>query len=310
MMKNSTENKVIREPDEEAIRAFLLGRLDGDAQANFEAELIGSDQLDARVRQAEFYLADDFVAERLDRFDRQRFMKNFLLTEERRRTWLVSGALHDRFSRGANRFEISRDVSSWAEVFTLRRLAWKFAFAITVLLLLFGSAWLVTKEPNLVKKIIPKRVWRRAPAVPTPQEANHPVNTAPASHQQSESSLPEHESSPPNAGTAPLPVVATVNLAAEIQAGNPELSVIKLGDATSGVVRFRLSFAGDRSQPLRIDIEKSDGQVVFSGETLPVANAAAGTIDFDVSVSALKAGDYQIRLTGGSQQTRYQFRVE
>ena len=89
----ATENKGIQPLSDEAIRAFLLGRLDAEAQANFEAELIGSDQLEARVRQAELYLTDDFVGHRLDRFDRQRFMKSFLLTAERRRTWLVSNAL-------------------------------------------------------------------------------------------------------------------------------------------------------------------------------------------------------------------------
>src|SRR4029450_865153 len=123
----ATENKGIQALSDEAIRAFLLGRLDAEAQANFEAELIGSDQLDARVRQAELHLADDFVGHRLDRFDRQRFMKSFLLTAERRRTWLVSNALYERFSSGrAKTFEVPRTGSSWSDVFALRRFPWKF----------------------------------------------------------------------------------------------------------------------------------------------------------------------------------------
>ena len=302
----ATENKGIQPLSDEAIRAFLLGRLDADAQANFEAELIGSDQLEARVRQAELYLTDDFVGHRLDRFDRQRFMKSFLLTAERRRTWLVSNALYDRFSSGrAKTFEIPRSGSLWADFFAFRRLAWKFAFAVTILLLLFGSAWLVKKESKLVDKIIPRRILRRAPAVPTPQEAHHPVNTAPRDHQQSESSPAQHESSLPDSGAAPPEVVAMITLFSDTQAA------IKLPGAASGVVRFQLTFAGDRSQPLRIEIKTVEGQAVFTGEA-PAVSQQSGTIDFDVPVSSFKADDYRVTVgsEGGQVSARYNFRVQ
>jgi hypothetical protein len=307
-MKMARENQTTPEPNDAAIRAFLLGRLDADEQASFEARLMSSDRLDARVRQAEFHLADEFVRERLDRFDRQRFAKNFLLTDERRHTWLVSSALHDRFS--PERAKTLVGSGSWTGLFVFPRLAWKLVFAATVVLLLFGSVWLVRKKPDLVKNIIPRLVPRRPPAVSTPREANHPVNTAPSDHQQSESSLPEHESSLPGAVTPSPAVVATVTLSSDIQAGNAEVPAINLAGATAGVVRFQLSFTGDRSQSLRIEIERSDGEVVFAGETPPVTTPAAGTIDFDVPARGLKSGDYQIQLTGAAQRTRYQFRVE
>src|SRR6185436_3071703 len=85
-------------PTDEVIRGFLLGRLDAAEQEKFEEQLMTDESLQMRVRHAEFQLADEFAGEQVGRIDRERFLKNFLVTTERKRMLAASEALRERLS--------------------------------------------------------------------------------------------------------------------------------------------------------------------------------------------------------------------
>src|ERR1043166_5527932 len=127
---------------DEAVRRFLLGRLNTTEQSLFEHSLFVDETLEERVRLAELEMADDYTANRLSRADRDLFRRRFLLTADREQKLEVSRTLHENFATSVS---IGR-VGFWQSavgIFDIRRHAWKYAFAtLTLLLLLLGTALL------------------------------------------------------------------------------------------------------------------------------------------------------------------------
>src|SRR6266404_9302397 len=127
-----------QEFSDDAIRRFLFGRLSAAEQAAFEEYLLTGESLEARVRLAEFDLADDYALERLSAADRQAFEKKFLLSAERTRQLKVSTALRDRFAstttvaapapKGA-----TASISERLRLrFGLNQRAWRLAFGVAI----------------------------------------------------------------------------------------------------------------------------------------------------------------------------------
>src|SRR5438552_16173724 len=107
---------------DETIRRFLLGGLSASEQPLFEQRLFTDDGLDARVRLAEFDLADDYAFERLNASERSLFEEKFLLTSDRRQNLEVSRVLRDRFATidaTAARLEKNSVASSFKDLFGL-----------------------------------------------------------------------------------------------------------------------------------------------------------------------------------------------
>src|SRR5713226_4237040 len=141
-----------QEFSDDAIRRFLFGRLSAAEQATFEEYLFTGESLEARVRLAEFDLADDYALERLSAADRKTFEKKFLLSAERKRKLTISRALRDRFADAATVPTTAPKVAKASISERLRRLfglnqrAWRFAFGAAALAILVAAAWLVLKE--------------------------------------------------------------------------------------------------------------------------------------------------------------------
>ena len=83
---------------DETIRSFLLGRLSSTEQSVFEEQFLVNEELEARVRLAEFDLTDDYAFGRLSATDQTQFEQTFPLTTERKQKLNVSTALRDRFA--------------------------------------------------------------------------------------------------------------------------------------------------------------------------------------------------------------------
>jgi len=294
----------------DVISGFLLGRLSSAEQAKFEERLLIDDDLDERLRLAEFELADDFVLERMTGIDRQRFSKAFMLTRERRSALIVSTALRDRFSalpEASTRFwNLSN--RPWGGFPNFNHAAWRFAFGALLLFVLLASAWLVTKQPEIVKRVLPKLPGRRPVAPSIPQPAHHPGSAVPV-HRETASPLPAHEATSPNAGVTSEAFAVTVVLSpvSEISEG----PTISLPASPSGVAHFQLAFEKDRTAPLRAELETLNGRSVFTVDGL---KSERGPIELKVPASALKPGDYRIRLSpsavGSNEVASYYFRVK
>lgn len=300
-----------REFSDETIRRFLLGGLSASEQPLFEQRLITDDGLDARVRLVEFDLADDYAFGRLSAADQKRFDKRFLLTPNRQQKLKVSRALRDRFSSvtaTAARSEGNTVAERLRYLVGLDRPAWRIAFGIVILVILFGTAWLVIKEPRIAQQITNRIIPRRSTPASAPREADHPANTSTPEHQTTPSPMPEHD---PGAASA---VAVTIALRPAVSPQTSEMLALNLPKGDQEVVRLQLAPKPDQTGPYRAELLTIEGSSVLSADSLK-PNDSRAEIDFDVPVRLLKTGNYQIKLSrvdGGSKGSvaSYYFRVQ
>jgi hypothetical protein len=304
----STSKQLHELPADEILRSFLLGRLNAAEQKKFEEQLMTDERLHERLRQAELQLADDFARDRIDQLDRDRFAKTFMLTDEHRRVLAVSDALHQRFSTTRDARPTLALRTSWRS--TLNRPVLRLAFGVIVLALLIGAAWLVTKEPKLVRRLLPRPAPARPLNVPTPQVANHPSNVAPPVHRDDSASPDGHESSLPNQATETR-VVTTLGLSPGALNDLAQAPAISLPGEAAGLVRLELTVEQNTAGEFQAEV-LTKGNVVFASNSLKIGGNLQ--LEVDVPLQALTAGDYEVRLSrvaDGSKQpvANYYFRV-
>lgn len=300
---------------DDEIRRFLFGRLSAAEQTVIEESLFTDDGLEARVRQAEFDLADDYALERLSSADREAFAGKFLLSAERKRQLRVSTALRNRFASTAEntaRYGARTSISERLQLlFGFNQRAWRLAFAVVIVVVLLGAAWLALKRPRIPESFRVGIFKRRAPvpAPSVPRMAEHSNNT---------SSMPEHRMSPspmPPHEPTESPVILSVDLFIEASRDRDRMPSIDLPKGEHDVVRLQLALKPNRTGSYRADLLTVDGQSVFSSQALQSADADPGKVDFDVPAALLKSVNYQVslhRADDGSKKTvaSYYFRVK
>lgn len=90
-----------QQSDEEVlIRKYLLGDLDDVRQEEVEERLLCDDSFAERLYSTQDNLIDDYVFNLLPADERERFEKNFILTDERRKKLLFTQTLESYVSRG------------------------------------------------------------------------------------------------------------------------------------------------------------------------------------------------------------------
>jgi len=287
---------------DETIRRFLLGELGESAQPLFEQQLFTDAGLDARVRLAEIDLADDYAFERLSAADRVLFEERFMVTSRRRRELNVSSALRDRFSMRATVAWAGKITVAkrWRHLFGFNRPAWKIAFGVLILLILFGTVLLVVKEPQITQRITNKVFPKRSAPRSSPQEVHHPTNTSIPEHQSAPAPMPLHDSAPQLSESTEL-------FPTKPDSGNTPTLTLPNGE--NNALRLKLAVV-DQTIPYRVEVLTSDGQSVFSVDWL-----SGPPFNVDVSASLLKSGKYQIRLSDARDGSKkevasYYFRVE
>jgi hypothetical protein len=311
VMSDNTQfhNGGSQEFSDETIRRFLLGGLSASERPLFEQRFITDDGLDARVRLAELDLADDYAFERLNTLDRELFEQKFLLTSDRQQQVQVSKALRERFSFTAARWSEEHTVTQRLRgLFGLSQPALRIAFGVLILLVLFGTAWLVVREPRIVRQIANRLTPRRSPQRSAPREVNHPINQSSPEHPTTPSPMPEHDQ------TASSPVAVTIALRPAVSLQDSETPVLNLPKGDQDVVRLQLAVKPDQTGPYRVELLTIDGSSVLSADSLKPDDSHAA-IDFDVPVRLLKTGNYQVKLSrvdGGSKGSvaSYYFRVQ
>lgn len=295
------ENKTPVEFPDEMIRRFLLGGLSSSEQQAFEEQLFSDDGLDGRVRRVEFELADDYAYGRLNQAERDLFERKFLVSADRRRKIAVSSVLRERFAPApVAKLGVVERVRS---LLSVTRPAWRLAFGAVLLLILFGTALLVIKEPRLPQQIVRKLIPRRPAPRSAPEEVHHPTNDSRPQHQETPSPMPDHDQ-----GSS-----STVTVALAVDSGVAPTVIVPKG--AQDFVRFQLAVAADQRGPHRVELFTVEGQTVFSAESIKAADTPGAPVDFDVAAALLKPGNYQIRLTrenAGAKESLgiYYFRVQ
>ena len=302
-----------QEFSDDAIRRFLFGRLSAAEQTTLEERLFTDDALEARVRLAEFDLADEYALERLSAADREAFAEKFLLSAERKRKLTVSTALRDRFASVTTRSAklAKASISERLQLlFGLNQRARRLAFGVVILVVLAGSVWLVVKEPR-IKEVLKAHIFNRrapAPAQSEPRLAEHANNT---------SSAPEHRITPspmpPHEPTAASPAILRVDLFVDASRDRDQIPLIDVPKGEHDVVRLQLALKLNQAGSYRAELLTKDGSSVFSADGLKFNQSGAG-IEFDVPARLLRPGDYQIRLGRPANETsrgetKYYFRV-
>jgi hypothetical protein len=294
-------DKTQTEFSDEAIRRFLLGKLSESERPAFEQCLFLDDRLAARIRLAEFELADDFAFKKMGLADQQLFNRRFLTSAERRQQVMVSQALHDHFASGI------KPVQSFGEslrlmLFGERRL-WKYAFAGAVLFLLLGTAWLVTRKEPHIKRTIVKITEKRAAPLTSPVFSNHPGNNSSPDHRVVPAPPPDH-----NQGNGPV----TVTLMPEAT-GDDLATVTPSLSGDQDIVRLNLKLKQVESKVFRAELFTLAGEPVFTAQDLKPAELDQTILSLDVQGGLLTPGDYQLKLSSLSDPANtistYYFRV-
>ena len=297
-MGSFMENRIADSFSDDSIRRFLLGQLQGSEQTTFEEQLFLNSELEARVRLAEFELADDYAFKRLTESETESFRDRYLLTADRNQKLNVSESLRDRFMLASTATKPSM-YERLMPFFDLRLPAWRYAFAAFLLVLILATVFLVTKEPQIAGRLFP------GPFKPRPQPTTSPDIT----HHSTAPSSPAHvEQSPP---AAPHELPLSVPLTSLNSIDQAPLVTLPSGENT--VVRFQLSIKGAQGT-YRADLFAASGEALFSADSLK-PNGAKPSIDFDVPANTLKSGQYQIRLSRTDDQAKqessqYYFRVQ
>jgi len=293
---------------DEAVRRFLLGELSAAEQPLFEQGLFTDVGLDARVRLAELDLADDYAYGRLNGAERELLEEKFLVSADRQRKVEVSRVLRDRFASVVVVEGKATFVAGLRSLFGFTRPAWRIAFGVLILLILFGTVWLVIKEPRIASQITNRIIPRRSTPPSAPREAGHPTNTSMPEHQITPSPMPIHDQ------TAASPVSVSIALMPAVSPQTSEMPALDLPKGDQDVVRLQLALKPDQTGPYREELVTIEGSSVFGAESLKPIDSRAG-INFDVPARLLKTGDYQIKLSrvdGGSKGSvaSYYFRVQ
>ena len=266
---------------ETTIRRFLLAQLSRGEQSAFERALLLNPQLEQRARLAEIALIDDYVLGRLKANDRELFQKEFLVTTARRRKLEVSSALRQTFAV-ENVSQPARSSSAQSR-FVWPTFAWRIAFAIVVLVVLFTSAVVVRREPQIARRIIPKRLRPAAVVTPTPQTAHHATSSPDSpEHRDDTPQMPAHEASP-----------QTMVLLAGSSPDNAP--VVSLANNTSNAVRLELMLERNESAVFSAVVTDGNGEVVY--DVREISAQDRDRLDFDVPSERLKPGVFQISLT-------------
>jgi hypothetical protein len=275
-----------------AIRQFLLGRTRGNDQAAFERALFLDSRLEQRTRLEEIALADDYARGRLRGKDVRAFVEKFPFSTARRNQIEVSIALNGCFAP-------AMDTHRTEELLTFKHPVWKLAFATMILIMLFATIWLVTKEARVVQRFVPHRSSPGAVTTPTPQPAHHAERASePATHTHDQQMTPQgHELS--------NDVVVLDSTTTAQNAATVTLATIR--DQTA---RIQLLLGESASSSYLAELINSNGELVFNEVEIPV-DANADRVNFNIPIEHLDAGDFQIRLTRTSdgKQVTYFLRV-
>lgn len=295
---------------DETIRRFLLGDLSAAEQPAFEQRLLIDHGLAARVRLAEFELADDYADESLVSGERELVEEAFLLSADREQKVRVSRSLREHFAPAP-----VSSVASPAATYLARlrsavnfaRPAWRFAVAAVIFILLIGTVWVVVKKEGRIKEEITKHLpRRRSPNPIVPVESNHPTNNSTPDHRPASSPMPVHEQPP----LAPGKIISLTPVESSDDSNLPFASLPK-GD--SDIVRLQLALKGNQPERFRVEVLTSEGSSIFTSES--IAAGGSTPTNFDVPARLLKSGNYQIRLVrenaGASEEVgSYYFRVQ
>ena len=325
-----TQDELKNEAD---VRRFLLGEMSEDEKSAFEENFIGDELLFEQIRVVEDELIESYVRGTLPDVEREKFERNFLITEGRRNRVEFTRTMFDKLivrkeAAAVKKIEtVSTAPSVWnsiADFFKTPTLV--FGAGLAILVLIFGG-WLLLKNPSqteIVRQITPSPT-----AQATQPEANQSLPTKENLPIKSNVNAPEktldNKNASPNvnreaqnknqntntqkqnaAGIAPVLALFAGTVRAE-----GKISELTLPKDASGA-NLQLNLESQDYKSYCVEILNPDGAPVFRSSNLKAKNSK---INLFVPSQKLARGDYIVKLSALNPQNEtesvadYTFRV-
>ena len=296
--------------NEKLIARYLLGDLPEEQQVAIEDRAFADKDYLALVTAVENDLIDEYVRQELSPTERQQFERQFLASAERRKRVEFAKAL----ARVPERTVVS-ETAKWSWRDSLYALisglnpAAKIAFAAVMLLLIVGGALLLTATLRLRSQLTQLQAQNQAQQnelqqkVEAERRRNEELNARLTQEQQqreqSEESLQKLSETGDATNPPPRPVIAALTLLPGLsRGGGDKASLVMPEDAR--LVRLQIGI--DPNEPYKtfaVELRTAAGRQVWTRENLTArTRGKARAVSLTLPASALKSGDYELRLSG------------
>lgn len=294
-MANQEEHAIKSESSDfsdETLRSYLLGRLGETERSQLDQRLLIDDSLAERVQLAESQLVDEYASGELDRADQELFDRGFLTTDARRQTARLSTALR---SYARSEFETRRAteeskpawLASIASFFSFKpTAAWAAAGSFALLILVLGTAWLLTlRRPSgeLITGQSPISTMS-PPAAASPAIAQVPPS-------------PAKPDAKPTPEPAPPVAVASAVLLSGALRGEGDMARVAVPRGERDIVRLSLVLETPSPGVYQAELATAEGQTVTVRNGLKIHKNGKTKVTFEVPARLVQTGDYQVKLS-------------
>jgi len=300
--------------NEKLIARYLLGDLPEEQQVEIEDRAFADKEYLALVTSVENDLIDEYVRQELSETERRQFESRFLASAGRRKRVEFARALAGVPVAAAEpeRVVVSQPAKwTWRDslyAFLIRlNPAAKFATVAVMLFLTFGGVWLFAETMRLRNQLTQLQAQNQTRQNELQQqveaerrrseELNARLTQEKQQREQSDESL--RQLSETGSETPARPVIAALTLLPGLSRGGGEKSsLILAGDAR--LVRLQIGI--DPNEPYKtfaVELRTAAGRQVWTRENLTArTRGRARAVSLTLPASALKSGDYELRLSG------------
>ena len=296
---------------EKLITRYLLGELPEEQQVEIEDRAFQDPEYLATITAVENDLIDEYVRGEMPETVRRKFEERFLGSAERRKRVEFAKALTQVTSEYAlkEKSAVAPVSVSWRDSLdaffrSLNPVA-KFAMAAIVLVLLVGGAWLVTETLSLRSRLTTLQAENQSRQSLEQQvelqrlrneELTAQLNQEKQQREQSEESLRQLSETP---DPAPRSLIASLTLLPGLSRGGGDKPSLSIAPDVR-LVRLQIGIDPEEQyKTFAVDLRSIAGRQVWTRENLTArTRRGARSIGVTIPATALKPGDYELKLTG------------
>src|SRR5215467_6514533 len=302
--------------NEKVIARYLLGDLPEEQQVAIEDRAFTDKDYLALVTAVENDLIDEYVRNELSTTERRQFETRFLASAERRK--------RVEFAKALARVPVAATVPERTVVSEPSRWSWrdllyafisglnpaaKFAVVAVMLLLLVGGAWLLTETLRLRSQLTQLQAQNQAQQndlqkqVEAERRRNEELNARltqeKQQREQSDESLRQLSETGDATNPPPRPVIAALTLLPGLSRGGGEKPHLVMQE-DARLVRLQIGIDPEEQyKTFAVELRTAAGRQVWTRENLTArTRGRARAVSLTLPASALKSGDYELRLSG------------
>ncbi|HEX3249141.1 MAG TPA: hypothetical protein VHS05_06920 [Pyrinomonadaceae bacterium] len=306
--------------NERLIARYLLGDLPEEQQVAIEDRAFADKDYLALVTAVENDLIDDYVNRELSATERRQFETRFLASSERRKRVEFAKALARVPVEAPVPVRVpERTVTSQPSKWTWQDLLYAFAIRLNpatklamvavMLTLVFGGAWLFTETFRLRNQLSQLQAQNQARQNDLQQqfdaerrrneELNARLSQEKQQREQTDESLRQLSESGDATNPPPRPVIASLMLLPGLSRGGGEKANL-LMPQDARLVRLQIGIDPEEQyKTYAVELRTAAGRQVWNRENLTArTRGKARAVNLTLPASALKPGDYELRLSG------------